>query len=67
VQWMAQVWVNGEDCGMRLWPPFRYDISGAIKPGTNDVHIRVGNLINDSYGQPNESGLFGPILILSRR
>jgi len=65
VQHMAQVWVNGRDCGMRLWPPFQYDITKAVRPGSNELHIRVGNLINDNYGQPNESGLFGPVVILT--
>ena len=66
-QHMAQVWINGIDCGMRLWPPFEYDITKALKPGKNNLHIRVGNLVNDSYNQPNESGLFGPIIILKKQ
>jgi hypothetical protein len=63
VQHMAQVWVNGKECGMRLWRPFRYDITDAVKPGKNQLLIRVGNLVNDSYSQPNESGLFGPVIV----
>ena len=63
VQHMAQVWTNGKDSGMRLWPPFEFDITKALKPGENEIHIRIGNLINDSYNQPNESGLLGPIKI----
>ena len=63
VQHMAQVWVNGVDCGMRLWKPFEFDITDAVKEGKNKLHIRVGNLVNDSYNQPNESGLFGPVEI----
>jgi hypothetical protein len=66
VQHMAQVWVNGKDCGMRLWPPFTYDISDPVKPGQNQIHIRTGNLVNDSYGQPSESGIFGPVIIRSQ-
>jgi hypothetical protein len=65
-QHMAQVWTNGKNCGMRLWPPFEFDITKALIPGKNNLHIRVGNLVNDSYNQPNESGLFGPIKILQK-
>ncbi len=66
VQHVAEVWVNGEHCGRRLWGPFRYDVTEAVKAGANEVRVRVGNLINDNYGQANESGLFGPVRILQK-
>jgi hypothetical protein len=46
-----------------LWPEFTFDISAAVKPGENRLRVRVGNLINNSYGQSAESGLFGPVEI----
>ncbi len=63
VRHCAEVWVNGQSCGKRLWPVFELDITTAIKPGENRLRIRVGNLINNSYGQAAESGLFGPVVI----
>ncbi|NLH15068.1 MAG: hypothetical protein GX455_00680 [Phycisphaerae bacterium] len=65
VRHCAEVWVNGQSCGKRLWPPFEFDITSAVKPGPNRVRVRVGNLINNSYGQSAESGLFGPVVLRS--
>jgi hypothetical protein len=40
---VAQVRVNGRDLG-RLWkPPFRLDITGAVRPGENRLEILVTN------------------------
>jgi len=63
VRHLAQVWINDTDMGRRLWPPFTFDMTDAMKPGTNTVKIRVGNLTNNNYGQKAESGLFGPVQI----
>ena len=63
VRHLAQVWINGTDVGSRLWPPFTFEITDAIRPGMNTVKIRVGNLTNNNYGQKAESGLFGPVHI----
>ena len=60
---MAQVWINGQEAGRRLWPPYRFDITGIVREGRNDLKIRVGNLISNSYGQPKESGLIGPVVV----
>lgn len=42
---MAEVFVNDQSVGARLWPPFVFDISDKLKPGKNRIRIRVGNLI----------------------
>ncbi len=65
VRHCAEVWVNGQSCGKRLWPPFEFDITSAVISGNNRIHVRVGNLINNSYGQSAESGLFGPVVLRS--
>lgn len=48
VKYMAEVFVNGKLVGARLWAPFQFDISEALKEGTNTIKIRVGNLIANS-------------------
>jgi len=58
---MARVWINGTDAGMRLWPPYRFDISKILRPGKNRIRVRVGNLLNNSYGDLRPSGLVGPV------
>ena len=40
VHHVAEVWVNGERIGAKLWPPHRF-VTDAFRPGTNDVRIRV--------------------------
>ncbi|MEI7902408.1 MAG: glycosyl hydrolase, partial [bacterium] len=57
----AEVWVNGQPVGQKLWGPYVYDVSTALRPGENEIRVRVANLINNSYGDIQESGLFGPV------
>lgn len=40
----AKVLVNGEEAGDLWMPPYRLDISERLKPGTNEIEIRVVNL-----------------------
>lgn len=40
---IAEVFVNGVNCGILWTPPFRVDISKAIKPGQNELSIEVTN------------------------
>jgi hypothetical protein len=63
----AEVWVNGKSCGSRLWGPHVFDIGEALHLGENEIRVRVANLINNSYGEFAESGLFGPVRIVRFR
>lgn len=60
---MAEVWINGESAGKRLWAPFRYDITGMLNQGHNRIRVRVGNQVDNYYENPVASGLFGPVKI----
>lgn len=64
---VAEVWVNGKDCGARLWGPHVFDIGGALHRGANEVRVRIANLINNSYGEFAESGLLGPVRLIQVR
>ena len=44
VQVMAQVGLNGKDLGLLWKPPYRVEITDALKAGDNNVEIRVTNL-----------------------
>jgi len=44
VQVMAQVKINGHDLGTLWKPPFRVDVSAALKAGRNVLEVRVANL-----------------------
>ncbi|MGZ5556204.1 MAG: hypothetical protein ACXWIA_10515, partial [Candidatus Aminicenantales bacterium] len=61
---VAEVWVNGKSCGSRLWGPHVFDVGEALRPGPNEIRVRVGNLINNSNGEFAESGLFGPVRVV---
>jgi hypothetical protein len=41
---LAEVKVNGINCGTAWIAPFKVDISNAVKPGENTLEIRVANL-----------------------
>ncbi len=43
VEVMARVKLNGEDCGIVWKPPYRVNISKALKPGANKLEIEVVN------------------------
>ncbi len=61
VQHLAEVWVNGRSVGARLWAPYEFELTQHVRPGTNAVRIRVGNLIANNMGAAAEAGLFGPV------
>jgi hypothetical protein len=59
----AEVWINDKPVGAKLWGPHIFDVSSVLLPGRNEIRIRVANLINNSYGEIQESGLFGPVVL----
>ena len=45
VNFCAEIWVNNQLAGTRVWPPYRLDITDFARPGENRVDIVVANLI----------------------
>jgi hypothetical protein len=43
VRELAEVKVNGKSCGITWAPPFRVEVTGAVKPGANKLEIEVVN------------------------
>ncbi len=64
VKYMAEVWVNGEDVGHQLWPPFKFDLGHTMHQGDNRIKIRIGNLLSNAMKQEGDSGLFGPVILM---
>ncbi|VVJ22254.1 Uncharacterised protein [Amycolatopsis camponoti] len=60
---VAEVEVNGQAGGSRLWPPYRVDVTAALRPGRNRVRVRVTNTGANARGQALASGLFGPVVL----
>ncbi|MCC7155289.1 MAG: hypothetical protein IT161_12005 [Bryobacterales bacterium] len=44
VRELAEVTINGQSLGAVWHPPYRLDITGAVKPGANTLEIKVANL-----------------------
>jgi hypothetical protein len=64
----AEVWVNGEPAGVRICPPYRFEICGPVKQGKNKLTVEVTNtLVKEqpdflsAFSQQEPSGLMGPV------
>ena len=66
----AEVILNGLNIGVRLFPPYEFDMSGVLKQGENELEI----LVTNSYGYHmrdefskwmmfEPSGIIGPVKI----
>ena len=44
VENLAEVSVNGKDVGILWKAPFKIDVTGVLKPGSNEIQIKVTNL-----------------------
>ena len=40
---IAEVYVNGEFCGTAWKIPFRVDVADVLKPGANEITVKVAN------------------------
>lgn len=67
----AEVFLNGESCGLRVCKPFRYDLTGKIKEGQNSLKILVSTTLANGLQDPvsmyvplSPTGISGKINIL---
>lgn len=75
VRGTAEVIVNGVSAGARVWSPYRFDVTEAVKPGKNDLEILVCSTLGPylSAASPTpyvfegqaKSGLYGPVRLLA--
>jgi hypothetical protein len=69
----AEVHLNGSKVGVRVAPPWRFDVTSLMKPGDNRLEVLIYSTLANHYqtipsrycGNP-EAGLFGPVRLLSR-
>lgn len=66
----ARVLVNGREAGLRLTPPWRFDVTGLLQKGANRIEIRVcnttANIFLSSptvYRGDTKAGILGPVRI----
>jgi hypothetical protein len=61
----AQLWVNGQNVGVRMWRPYLFEIGTYLKQGTNILRVSIHNTLANRYdGKSLPSGLMGPIRLL---
>jgi hypothetical protein len=66
---VVEAFVNGECAGVRLWEPYELDVTDLVRPGDNEIEIRVSNTpANLLNAERRPSGLAGaPVLVPLRR
>ncbi len=61
----AEVAVNGKTAGVKLWAPFRFDVSGLLRPGTNRFEVNVTVPMENLFGGDMDVGLLSqPRLVI---
>jgi len=66
----ADVWVNGQSAGVRICPPYRFEIGRLVRPGQNTLTVEVTNTLVyeqrdffSRFASLEPSGLLGPIRV----
>lgn len=67
----AEVWINGEQAGVRICPPYCFEVHELLEQGNNKLVIEVTNtLVKEqrdflsSFAQQEPSGLIGPVRMI---
>ena len=70
----ARLWLNGDDLGLRVCKPYRYDLSSALKSGKNTLVVEVCNTLANAlkdwfscYLASPASGMIGPVRWLAEK
>ncbi|MFP6641241.1 MAG: hypothetical protein VCC04_13425, partial [Myxococcota bacterium] len=71
VRGTAEVRLNDSRCGVRIWRPYRFDLTASARVGANRLEIDVRNTLGPHFGEGHpsaytfqsqaSSGLFGPV------
>lgn len=66
----AEVWINGVNVGLRVSPPWVYDVSKGVREGENSIEVLVCNTAANHYTSiPTRyrgsitSGILGPVTL----
>ncbi|MCM8711544.1 glycoside hydrolase [Clostridium sp. SYSU_GA19001] len=67
---VAELWLNDNNIGVKICPPYKFDITNYIKKGTNKLVVEVTNTLvksqKDYFSQfavQEPTGLLGPVSI----
>ncbi|MEC0195822.1 glycosyl hydrolase [Paenibacillus taichungensis] len=63
----ACLYVNGEQVGIRLWPPYHWNVTFYMLPGNNVIDIHVANTLENLYGKSSlPSGMNGQVKLVTK-
>ncbi len=75
----ARLKLNGKELEAHAWQPYRWDVTSALKTGSNDLEIQVNATVAGGRGgagggggrgrgnaAPPSSGLLGPVQLMAR-
>ena len=54
----VELFVNGKNAGIQIVPPYRYDITGLVKTGTNKIAIEVATTLERERSKIDSIGAF---------
>ena len=60
---VAEVYINGEYAGRRIWAYENVDITKQLKQGENDIEVRVTSNLGNLLGTPCVNGIMTPIAV----
>lgn len=60
----AALRVNGKDAGTRVYPPFKWPVTGLLEAGQNRIELRVVNTAANFFHRPVPSGVKAPLRIV---
>lgn len=65
VREFATLTLNGHELPVRFWAPFRWEVTGLLNNGRNELIVSVTNSLANRYDPKNRqaSGLIGPVEI----
>ena len=62
IAYIVEVWVNGQQAGVRAWAPWEVPVGDLVKAGENRFTFKVTNTLHNLFKQhPRASGLVGPV------
>ncbi|NOZ29777.1 MAG: hypothetical protein GXP39_17255 [Chloroflexi bacterium] len=53
---VAEVWVNGQQAGITLLPPHEVDVTEHLKPGANEIEVRLVTSLRNLLGPLHRAG-----------
>jgi hypothetical protein len=56
VREVVEVFVNEQPCGILWRPPYRTEVGAALRPGSNDIRLRVSNTAANALSQDTAIG-----------